>query len=83
MADQDYDQIATVVPQFADNLPVVSAFLGPVGIGVGAMLYLAGNMFKAMNDNIDKIAEPAIRHQGPLARPENRKVAAGPTRGEG
>ena len=55
LADQDYDQLVTVTPQFADNLPIASALLGPVGIGVGAVLYLAGNMFDGINDNIDKM----------------------------
>ena len=59
LADQDYDQLVTVTPQFADNLPIASALLGPVGIGVGAVLYLAGNMFDGINDNIDKM----LRHQ--------------------
>ena len=55
LADQDYDQLVTVTPQFADNLPIASALLGPVGIGVGAVLYLAGNVFDGINDNIDKM----------------------------
>ena len=59
LSDQDYDQLVTVTPQFADNLPIASALLGPVGIGVGAVLYLAGNMFDSINDNIDKM----LRHQ--------------------
>ena len=78
LADQDYDQIATVVPQFADNLPVVSAFLGPVGIGVGAMLYLAGNMFKAMNDNIDKLLSQQYAIKGPWRDPKIEKLQPAP-----
>ena len=78
LADQDYDQIATVVPQFADNLPVVSAFLGPVGIGVGAMLYLAGNMFKTMNDNIDKLLSQQYAIKGPWRDPKIEKLQPAP-----
>lgn len=78
LADQDYDQIATVVPQFADNLPAVSAFLGPVGIGVGAMLYLAGNMFKAMNDNIDKLLSQQYAIRGPWRDPKIEKLKPPP-----
>ena len=59
LSDQDYDQLVTIIPQIADNLPIASALLGPVGIGVGAVLYLAGNMFESINDNIDKM----LRHQ--------------------
>ena len=55
LIEQDYDQLVTVTPQFADNLPVASALLGPVGIGVGAALYLAGNVFESINENIDKL----------------------------
>lgn len=78
LADQDYDQIATVVPQFADNLPAVSAFLGPVGIGVGAMLYLAGNMFKAMNDNIDKLLSQQYAIKGAWRDPKIEKLKPAP-----
>ena len=55
LAAHDYDQLVTVIPQFADNLPIASALLGPVGIGVGAALYLAGSMFDSINDNIDRM----------------------------
>ena len=78
LADQDYDQIATVVPQFADNLPAVSAFLGPVGIGIGAMLYLAGNMFEAMNDNIDKLLSQQYAIKGAWRDPKIEKLQPAP-----
>lgn len=78
LADQDYDQIATVVPQFADNLPAVSAFLGPVGIGIGAMLYLAGNMFTAMNDNIDKLLSQQYAIKGAWRDPKIEKLQSAP-----
>jgi len=51
LADKDYDQIVTVTPQIANSLPVASALFGPVGIGVGAVIYL----FNSLNDNIDKL----------------------------
>ncbi|HSR63048.1 MAG TPA: YhdP family protein, partial [Gammaproteobacteria bacterium] len=31
LVDQDYDQLVTVTPQFADSLPVASALFGPIG----------------------------------------------------
>ena len=34
---------------------VASTLSGPVGIGVGAVLYLAGNMFESINSNINKM----------------------------
>jgi len=52
LVDQDYDQIVTVTPQISDNIPIASAFFGPVGIGVGAILYLAGELFKSVENNI-------------------------------
>ncbi len=55
LVDQDYDQIVTVTPQFADSLPVASALFGPVGLGVGAVILLAGEMFKSIPEQIDKL----------------------------
>ena len=78
LADQDYDQIVTVTPQFADNLPVASALLGPVGIGVGAVLYLAGNMFEAINDNIDKLLSHQYTITGSWYDPKIEKIKTPP-----
>ena len=56
LAVQDYDQVVTVTPQIANTLPVASAlFGGPVGMGVGAVLYLASEMFKSLHEGIDKL----------------------------
>ncbi len=55
LAAQDYDQIAIVTPQISDSLAVASGFLGPVGIGLGTVLYLAGNMFEPLQDSINQI----------------------------
>jgi len=51
LSDKDYDQVVTVTPQIANSLPVASALFGPVGIGIGAFIYL----FNSLNDNIDKL----------------------------
>ena len=74
LADRDYDQIVTVTPQFADNLPVASALLGPVGIGVGAVLYLAGNMFESINDNINKMLIHQYTIKGNWYNPKIEKI---------
>ncbi len=74
LTDQDYDQIVTVTPQFADNLPIASALLGPVGIGVGAVLYLAGNMFESINDNIDKMLSYQYTIKGNWYNPRIEKL---------
>lgn len=55
LAEQDYDQLVTVTPQFADSLPVASALFGPIGLGVGAVIFLAGEMFESIPDQIDKL----------------------------
>ena len=74
LAAQDYDQLVTVTPQFADNLPIASALLGPVGIGVGAVLYLAGNMFDSINDNIDKMLRYQYTIKGDWYNPKIEKL---------
>ncbi|MFQ5659492.1 MAG: YhdP family protein [Gammaproteobacteria bacterium] len=55
LSDQDYDQIVTVTPQVSNSLPVASALFGPIGAGVGAVLYLGGKVFKSINRNINKL----------------------------
>ena len=74
LSDQDYDQVVTVTPQVADNLPLASALLGPVGIGVGAVLYLAGNMFEGINDNIDNMLSHQYTITGNWHNPKIEKI---------
>ena len=74
LSDQDYDQLVTVTPQIADNLPLASALLGPVGIGVGAVLYLVGNMFESINDNIDKMLRYQYTIKGSWYNPKIEKL---------
>ncbi len=54
---QDYDQLVTVTPQIADSLPVASALFGPIGIGVGTVIYFASELFKSLPSKIDKILQ--------------------------
>jgi uncharacterized protein (TIGR02099 family) len=51
LAVQDYDQIVTVTPQVTGSLPVAGALFGPVGIGIGAVLYLAGEVLGSRSDS--------------------------------
>ncbi len=69
LAQQDYDQLLTITPQIADTLPVASALLGPLGMGVGAVLYLAGNMFESINNSIDKMLSYQYSIIGPWQNP--------------
>ena len=55
LSDKDYDQLVTVTPQIADSLPVASALFGPIGLGVGAVLFLAGEMFESIHNPINKL----------------------------
>ncbi len=54
LSRQDYDQIVTVTPQVADSLPVASALFGPIGLGVGAVIFLASEVFDSIPKQIDK-----------------------------
>ena len=78
LATQDYDQLVTVTPQFADNLPVASALLGPVGLGVGAFLYLANNVFDGVKDNIDSILSHQYTITGNWYNPKIEKLKEAP-----
>lgn len=55
LIEKDYDQIVTVTPQVSDSLPLASALFGPVGAGVGAVLFLAGEIFQFIPKQIDKL----------------------------
>jgi uncharacterized protein (TIGR02099 family) len=79
LADQDYDQIVTVTPQFADSLPVASAVFGPVGAGVGAVLYLGQKMFKSIPDHIDRILSRQYTVTGHWDDPVIERVKEEPT----
>ncbi len=72
---EDYDQIATVVPKVSDSLPVASALFGPVGVGVGAVLYFAGELFESIPTNIDKILSQQYSIKGNWEDPEINKIS--------
>ncbi|NKB38651.1 MAG: TIGR02099 family protein [Gammaproteobacteria bacterium] len=74
LSEQDYDQIVTVTPQFSDNLPVAGVFLGPVGIGLGAVFYLAGQMFDSVHDGIDKLLQFQYTITGSWNQPVIEKI---------
>ena len=74
LSDQDYDQLVTVTPQIANNLPLASALLGPVGIGVGAALYLADNMFGLIDNNLNKMLSYQYTITGNWHNPKIEKV---------
>lgn len=55
LSDKDYDQVVTVTPQLAGSLPVASAFFGPAGAGVGAVLFIGQKVFKSLPEQLDKM----------------------------
>lgn len=70
LSEQNYDQVVTVTPQFSDNLPVAGVLLGPVGIGIGAVFYLAEQMFDSVHDSINKL----LRYQYTITGSWNEPV---------
>ncbi|MCS3902319.1 uncharacterized protein (TIGR02099 family) [Methylohalomonas lacus] len=55
LAERNYDQIVSVVPQVSDSLPVASALFGPIGIGVGAAIFLTGQIFESIPKQINRM----------------------------
>lgn len=74
LAEQDYDQIVTVTPRLTGTLPVAGALFGPVGVGVGAVLYLAGRVFDGMSDGFDSLLQFQYTVTGSWEEPVIEKV---------
>ena len=74
---QDYDQIVTVTPQVSDSLPVASALFGPIGIGVGAVIFLASEMFESIPKQIDNILRYQYSITGSWDEPVIEKIKKG------
>ncbi len=74
LIEQDYDQVATVLPKVSGTLPVASALFGPIGIGVGAMIYLAGELFDNASNPIDKILSYQYSIKGSWQNPDIVKL---------
>lgn len=75
---QDYDQTVTVIPQVSDSLPVASALFGPIGIGVGAVIFLTGQVFESIPDQIDRLLGYQYSITGswrdPIIKPVSQKT---------
>jgi uncharacterized protein (TIGR02099 family) len=74
LATEDYDQIATVTPKISSNLPVASALFGPIGVGVGAVFYLASELFDSIPKKIDKILSAQYTITGSWDNPNIEKI---------
>ncbi|MFQ5488905.1 MAG: YhdP family protein, partial [Gammaproteobacteria bacterium] len=69
LAARDYDQIVTVVPHVTSGLPVAGAVAG--GLGVGAVILLAEQMFK---EEIAKMTRVKYRVTGSWENPEVERL---------
>ncbi len=74
LSTEDYDQIATVTPKISSGLPVASALFGPVGVGVGAVIYVASELFKSIPKTIDKILKLQYTITGSWDNPHIEKI---------
>lgn len=70
LVTQDYDQIVTVSPRVTGNLPVAGALFGPVGIGIGTTIFLAGEVFESIPKQIGKILRVQYTMKGSWDNPE-------------
>jgi uncharacterized protein (TIGR02099 family) len=71
LADQDYDQLVTVVPNVSSSLPLAGVLAG--GPAVGAALLLAEQL---LNDEIDEMAVRRYAVTGPWSEPVYEKLDA-------
>ncbi len=71
LADQDYDQLVTVVPNLSSSLPLAGVLAG--GPAVGAALLLAEQL---LNDEIDEMAVRRYAVTGPWSEPVYEKLDA-------
>jgi uncharacterized protein (TIGR02099 family) len=76
LAARDYDQRVKVEPALSSSLPVAGALFGPVGIGVGAVLYLGQKVFRQIPGAIDSVIAQYYTVTGPWTEPVVQKQSA-------
>jgi len=76
LADQDYDQVITVIPKVGDTLPLVGAIAGGGAAGAAA-LFVIQNVFKKQ---INKITQYQYSITGSWDTPEIELIGANDTR---
>jgi len=74
LVTEDYDQVATITPKVSNSLPVASALFGPVGVGVGAVLFLAGELFESIPKKLDEILRYQYSIKGSWDNPDIEKI---------
>ncbi|CAN5796168.1 YhdP family protein [soil metagenome] len=78
LATQDYDQIVTVTPALAGSLPAAGAFFGPVGLGAGAAVFLAEQVFTEIPENINKMWQRRYKLTGSWNAPVVERIEGTP-----
>lgn len=74
LVDQDYDQIATITPKVSDSLPVASALFGPIGVGVGAVIFIASEIFHSLPEKIDTLLRKQYTITGAWDDPQVTRI---------
>lgn len=72
--DQDYDQTVIITPKVSNTLPLAGAVFGPIGVGVGAVVYMAGEVLDSTPLNFNKILSYEYSLTGPWEEPVFEKI---------
>ena len=78
LATQDYDQIVSVTPALAGSLPAAGAFFGPVGLGAGAAVFLAEQVFTEIPERINKMWQRHYKLTGSWNAPVVERIEGTP-----
>ena len=68
---QDYDQQALVIPSVSENVPLLSALLGPIGIGIGVAYFVnqKTQLIKFLPNTIEKLLQKEYHITGSWENP--------------
>ncbi|SMN11994.1 FIG005080: Possible exported protein [uncultured Candidatus Thioglobus sp.] len=70
-----YDQVITIIPKISDSIPLAGALLGgPIGIGVGATIFLAKGIFQFVPNEIDSMLLKQYRLTGDWDNPQVTQI---------
>ena len=71
IVNKTYDKVITIIPKLSNSIPLAGAILGgPVGIGVGATIFLAKGIFQFLPDEIDSMLLKQYQLTGDWENPE-------------
>lgn len=72
--EQDYDQTVIITPKVSNSLPLAGAVFGPIGVGVGAVVYMAGEVLESTPLNFNKILSYEYSLTGSWDEPIFKKI---------